>query len=820
MVILFDGLIAITIKPCLPTGRNSTIKQSIIMIKNYFTIAWRNLFRNKFYSAINIMGLAIGLAVGIMILLWVQDEFSYDSFHENAGDIYKINSHFAAGDGVQVWEDSPGPLAVYCKQSIPEVADVVRIYPRWDQLLFTQGDRKMIESNSAYVDPSFFSLFSFPLIKGNKLKPFSDDYSVVLTSSVAKKYFGDADPLGKIMVNGKENLVVTGVIRDFPGNSGIRYNMLFPMSYYAKKFTEWGGNGAWKTIDEDLGNYQYYTYVQLKKNTSPEPVTKKITQLFREKKGADAKDDFFTLQPLKSIHLVAGDGNTDRLEKVRIFLIVAILVLCIACIKYVNLSTARAMLRSKEVSVRKIIGAARWQLFIQFITESILLFLLSSLLAFLLVYLLLPLYNNLSGKNLLFSLSNGNVWIVVGGAILGSLALASIYPALLLSSFRPLQALRGKLALGIGNVFFRKILVVTQFVFSVGLIVATIVISYQLKYIRQKDLGFNKEHVFSFGLTKEMNEHFDAVKAELLKQPGIIAVASSNNSIVGTNATTGDTDWNGKEEGTMLMIHPNGIDQHLIPMLDMKMAAGKNFSGSKADSAHVILNETAVKQAGIKDPIGKMFSLWSTKGTIIGVVRDFNYASLRQSIEPAIFYYSPANSRMYVKTTGNDATKALAAAQRVWKSYSSDFPFEYSFLDTDFNKMYLDDQRMGELFNVFTIVAILISCLGLFGLASYTAQVKIKEIGIRKVLGASVISIYNLLAKEFIVLILIAFIIAAPVAWFGMHKWLQNYAYRVEVAWWIFLITDVLAIFIALITVSFQAIKAALANPVKSLRTE
>src|SRR5688572_20574692 len=291
--------------------------------------------------------------------------------------------------------------------------------------------------------------------------------------------------------------------------------MLFPMSNYAKKFTEWGGNGAWKTIDEDLGNYQYFIYVHLKRNTSPEQVSKKLTQLFREKKGADAKDDFFTLQPLTSIHLVAGDGNTDKLEKVRIFLIVAILVLCIACINYVNLSTARAMLRSKEVSVRKIVGAARWQLFIQFITESVLLFLFASLLAFVLIYLLLPLYNNLSGKNLLFSLANSNVWLVVGSAIVGSLALASIYPALLLSSFKPLEALRGKLSIGIGKASFRKVLVVTQFVFSAGLIIATIVISSQLKYMREKDLGFDKECVFSFGLTKEVSEHYEAAKTEL-----------------------------------------------------------------------------------------------------------------------------------------------------------------------------------------------------------------------------------------------------------------------------------------------------------------
>jgi len=788
------------------------------MMKNYIKSAWRNLWSNRFYSTINVTGLSVGLAVGIMVLLWVQNELSYDRFHKNANNIYKINSHIGTGDGAQVWDGSPGPLMVFSKQ-IPEIKQVVRVNNAFEQSLFIYGDKKIKESRLAFVDSTLFSLFDFQVVKGNKEKPLPGMYSIILTQSTAKKYFGTSDPIGQILVNDNRNFTVSAIIKDFPENSTLQYDMLMPMSLYADMFTKWGGNGDWKTIDEDLGNYPYHTYLQLQENVDPDEAAQKLTKIFRDKKP-DSKDNYFSFQPLTTLHLVASNGSANALETVRIFLIVAILVLCIACINYVNLSTARSMLRSKEVSVRKIIGAARWQLFIQFIIESVLLFLFASILAFILIYLLLPLYNNLSGKNLLFSFANSNVWLVVGSAIVGSLILASIYPALLLSSFKPLQALRGKLSIGIGKVAFRKVLVVTQFVFSVGLIIATIVISYQLKYIRNKDLGLDKEHVFSFAITREISEHYDAAKVQLLNQPGILDVAASNNNLVANDASTSDTDWDGKEEGRLFLIHPNAVDHSFIPLLQMKIVAGNNFTGTKSDSAHFILNETAVKQAGIKDPIGKSFTLWGTKGIITGVVQDFNYASLKQSIEPAVFLYRPSYWRIYVKTTGKDAARAITGVQKVWKSYNPDFPFEYSFLDDDFNRIYSDDQRTGTLFSVFAAIAILISCLGLFGLATFTAQVKIKEIGIRKVLGASITSITNLLAKDFIVLVLTAFIIASPLAWIAMNKWLQNYAYRINISWWIFFVTGLIAIAVTLLTVSFQAIKAAIANPVKSLRTE
>jgi len=790
------------------------------MFKNYFKSSWRSLWKNKFYSTINIAGLAIGLAVGIMILLWAQDELSFDSFHKHAGNIYKINSHLGKGADEQIWEGAPAPLAIFCRQSVPEVENEVRIDNANGPFLFKYADKKFIETHLACVDSTFFSVFDFKMIQGNRQKPFPNMNSIILTKSKAKKYFGNEEAIGKVLSMDFGNFTVSGVIEDFPQNSSIRYEMLLPWALDAYYFTKSGGNGDWKTIDEDLGSFSYQIYLQLQKGVSPKVVENKITQLFRDKKGDDSKNDAFKLQALESRHLVTREGNASALQIVRIFLLIAILILIIACINYVNLSTARSILRSKEVSVRKIIGASRYQLFIQFIIESALLFFFASTLSFLMIYSLLPLYNEISRKQLVFSVADKNVWIIIASAIIGTLALASIYPALMLSSFKPLQVLRGKLSFGLENVAFRKALVVAQFSFSVGLIIGTIVISNQLEYIRNKDLGYDKEYVFSFALKGNINEHQDAVKAELLKQGGVLAVSTSSNPVVGEHSSTGDTQWEGKQADKTFLVHPNFIDQDFIPLLKMQMAQGNNFTGAKSDSAHFIINETAVKQAGLQDPIGKSFTLWNTKGTIIGVIKDFNYASLKKNIEPTIFCYGSHNAFMHIKTSGKDAQSAIAAAEKVWKQYGSEFPFEYTFLDEDYNKLYESDQRAGALFNVFAAIAIFISCLGLLGLATYTAQVKTKEIGVRKVLGASVGSITRLLAKEFVVLVLVAFVIASPVAWYGMNKWLQSYVYRINISGWTFLIAGASAVLVALLTISFQAIKAAIANPVKSLRTE
>jgi putative ABC transport system permease protein len=789
------------------------------MFKNYFKTAWRNLLKNKFYSLITIAGLTAGLCVGMLILLWVQDELSYDAFHKKADNIYKLENQVGTGGSRQIWTVTASPIGKLAQNELPEVKDAVRICYNYFYNQFKTGEKTFNEDNKFFTDPSFFNVFDFGLIKGNKNNPFPDDHSVVLTASSAQRYFGDANPIGKVISAEDSTLfTVSGVIADFPKNSRFNYDMLFPISLYAKKLYSNSTDG--KNLENDFNQYNYETYLLLQPGTSLKALSTKLRNIHLRMKSDDTDVDYLPM-PIKKMHLYKSDGAEAGMETVRMFTIIALVILVIACINYVNLSTARSMLRSREVSLRKIVGAGKMQLFLQFIGETALLFLLAAVLALVLIPLLMPSFNSISGKELEFNLRNPHIWWVIGGTIMGTLIVSSIYPALLLSSFEPLKALKGKVALRINDVFFRKALVVTQFAFSVILIAGTFVISRQLKYIRTKELGYDKEHVFSFNMM-EMGKHYDAVKANLLSQPGVQAVTRSNNAtLINLTNQTGNNDYEGKGAGETLMVYPVAIDKDYIPFFKMKMTAGANFSGMPADSAHVILNETAVKRAGIKDPVGKRFRLWQNEATIVGVVKDFHFASMKKAIEPAIFYYEPKNNqRAYIRTTGSGAAQAIAAAEKEWKKYNSGFPFNYSFLDESFNKLYQDEQRTGTLFNIFAGIAILISCLGLLGLTAYTAQVRTREIGVRKVLGATVPNVVALLAKDFIKLVLISIIVAVPVAWYVMNKWLQDFAYKTNIDWKIFFLAGVLAILIAVVTISFQSIKSALVNPVKSLRSE
>lgn len=788
------------------------------MIKNYFKTAWRNLFSNKFYSAINIVGLTVGLAVGLLILLWVNDELSYDRFNTKAGQIFKVNAEIGTGTSKQVWDGVQGPIATYALKEVPGVQNAVRVIGNYSYSVFKYKDKLLTENGGklSYADPSLFKMFDFKLLKGNPNNPFPTDKSIVITESTAKRYFGEEDPMGKTLIaDNKDPYIVSAVMADFPGNSSIQGDILFSINVRKNQYDP---KDYWKSMDEDWGNYYTYTYLQLQPGTDLKAVGSKLTDIhFKHQEGT--KDGRYLLQALTDTHLYAPDGSSSAMQTVKIFGIVAILILLIAAINYINLSTARAMLRSKEVSVRKIIGAARIQLFIQFVLETILFFLISLVLAFVLIALLMPFYNDISGKQMHFDLFNADVWKVIGITVLVTLIASSLYPALLLSSFKPINALKGKLSLGVGNTVFRKILVVCQFVFSVGLIIGTLIINRQLNYIRQMEMGYDRSYVFAVPM-REMQSHYEAAKGELLNRSGIAGVTTGDGSIVSISNTTGDTDWDGKDPNRSFMIHPMNIDKDYVSFFKLKMAEGVSFTGAKTDSAHFILNETAVRDAGIKKPVGKRFKLHDVNGVIIGVVKDFHFMSLKQKIEPFIFSYRPDTWQLFVRTSGKDAPKAIKAVQTVWERYNPGFPFDYTFLDQKFDQMYRSDQRTGTLFNVFACIAILISCLGLFGLATYTAQVKVKEIGIRKVLGASVANITTMLSKDFLALVVLAIAIATPIAWYAMSKWLQDFVYRATIEWWTFAIAGIVAVLIAFITISFQSIKAALANPVRSLRSE
>ncbi|WP_225309635.1 ABC transporter permease [Larkinella humicola] len=790
------------------------------MIRNYFKTAWRNLLKNRFYSLINMTGLTVGLAVGMLILLWVQDELSFDRFHTKADQIFRLENRVGTGSSQQIWQATVAPIAEMGKRELPEIKDAVRITQSNLYSLYKYKGKTFTDEHSAFVDPSLFSIFDFGLIKGNPANPFPNDQSVVLTEATAQRYFGDAEPIGKVITaDGKNRFTVTGVIRNFPKNTTFNgeLDLLLPISLWFKTIYAERKDG--RNQDNDFHEFNYITFFLLEPGISTADLATKLRNIHLRNK-ADDTDLTYLLQALPDMHLYKSDGSDGGIETVRMFTIIALLILVIACINYVNLSTARSMLRSKEVSMRKIVGAAKGQLFLQFIIETALLFTLSALLAIGLMRVLMPFYNALSGKQLVIDLTDGRMWLVIGLTITATLLVSSIYPALLLSSFEPLKALKGKVSARLTDAVFRKILVVVQFAFTVILISGTLIIGNQLEYIRSKELGYDKSHVFSLHM-RSMSSHYEVVKASLLSQPGVTDVTRSNAHIVSLNQQTGSSEWEGKEVGETMMVSPMAIDKDFIPFFNIKLEQGKNFTGAVSDSTHFILNETAVKVARLKEPIGKRFKLWNREGTIIGVVKDFHFASLKQKIEPAIFYYSPKNEdRIYVKTTGKEAAGALAATERLWKQYNAEFPFNYAFLDQTFDDLYKTEQRTGTLFNVFATIAIVISCLGLFGLVAYTAQVRTREIGVRKVLGATVPGIIGLLAKDFVKLVLIAIVVAVPVAWYAMDQWLEGFAYRIDMNGWVFATAGLLALAIALLTVSFQSIKAALMNPVKSLRSE
>ncbi|MFC5410241.1 ABC transporter permease [Larkinella bovis] len=790
------------------------------MIRNYFKTAWRGLLNNKGYSVINIGGLAMALGIGILLLWWVKDELSFDRFHQHSDQIYRVNGGLGSGESEQFYGHIVAPVAAYARQQMPNVADAVRIADNYDMSPFKVNDKTLVEEKAAYVDPNFFTFFDFEWVTGNRKQPFPDLQSVVLTESAAVKYFGQTNVVGKVLysVPKKQNYVVSGILRDFPDNSSIKSNMLFPLEIVAKNYQP---NDYWQSMDSDWGNWYAKTFFRIDPRADLTKIAKTLTDVHHARNKYD-QSTIYRLQPLHDIHLYRPDGTPGAMQEVKMMGIVALVLLAIGCINYVNLATARATQRAKEVSVRKVVGAGREHLIGQFLAESLLIFVIALVLAIGLIKGVESTYQELTGKTQPFSLADPQVWLVLVGALLFTLIVAGLYPALVLSSFEPLKILRGKLTTGGRGVTFRQTLVIAQFAFSTALIVGTFIIGNQLRFMREQNLGYDRENTFAFWLTEEMSKHYDAIKAELSREPGIRHVTASDGNLMSLGNSTGDTDWEGKPKDRMFIITRMRVEKDFIPSFGLKLAYGENFTGSVADSMHVILNETAVKKAGINNPIGKWFTLGQTKGIIIGVVKDFHFASLRQKVEPAVFYYRTSTnfSRIYIKTTGRDAPQAIAAAEKRWKQYSPDYPFEYQFMDVQYNEMYKSEQRTGQLFRFFAGIAILVSCLGLFGLATFTAQQRTKEIGIRKVLGASVTGIVALLSQDFLKLVLISILIAIPVAWWTMSEWLKEFAYKIELEWWVFALAGLLAIVIALLTVSFQSVRAALMNPVKSLKTE
>jgi len=690
----------------------------------------------------------------------------------------------------------------------------------WNEYVFKYKEKSFFERKSAYIDPALFNILDFTFVDGNRDMPFRDNRSIVLTEPFAKKYFGDEDPMGKVIEREdvKESYTVTGVVKVLH-NSQTDFDYFVPLNI----INEYFGNPADSRngVDGDWRNYEYETYFRLNPGTSVASVAAKLTQLQKQNVSDNITQTLnYSLQPIDSIHLYNPDGSEGLVTMVRVFTWVAFVILLIASINYINLTTAKAAQRAREIGVRKIIGAGKRQLFFQFISESFIIFFSAMVVSVVLVKLVFPQYNILTGKNLSFNLFDTSILKVLGATMLVTLVVSAIYPAILLSSFRPLLAIKGKFSIGRGNHFLRKFLVVGQFSFSVIFIICTIVIGKQLTYIQGKNLGLDRENVFRFEL-KNMRGKYEAVRNELLREPSISGVTTTGQDVLQVGSNTTMNDWPGKDPGKTLLITSLPVERDFLSMMHIKLKEGKGFSGTAADSGYFLLNETAISAMGLKDPVGKQFTLFNTKGIIAGVIQDFHFKDMHQKIGPcAIFWRPDWIGQLYVRAAAGHTPDAIEAVKKIWKVYNPDYPLEYNFLDDAYNKLYATDQRTGSLFKVFAFIAIFISCLGLFGLMTYTAQLKTREIGIRKVLGASVSSVTGLLAKDFISLVFIAILIASPIGWYFMDRWLQDFAYRSPIPWWVFPVAGAFALLIAVLTVSFQAIKAALANPIRSLRTE
>ncbi|MFC2167545.1 ABC transporter permease [Acidobacteriota bacterium] len=796
----------------IPSFLKNSIYWSLIMFRNYLKIAFRTFRKHKSYSFINIVGLAIGITCSVLMLLWVQDELSFDRFHTNAKEISRIllDPQEAATTHEAV---SPPILAGKMKAEIPEVTNSVRLTPH-GRMLFTYQDKTFYENQGMLADLAFFEMFDFPFIQGTADTAFKDLRSLVITENLALKYFGSENPIGKtITLNNITDYTVSGVIKDVPANSHLQFN-------YVRSFELFSSSGR---DMNNWGDVSYYTYVLLQKGSSIENVNIKLKAMIEKE---DPAHNLYYLQPLTQIHLhskfnfdIGGHGNVMY---VYIFTAASLFVLLIACINFMNLATARSGIRAKEIGMRKVVGAKKSDIIKQFYSESILSSLFALALAVNLVLLLLPAFNNLSGKELTFGLLENTQFLLglLAIAIFTGL-LSGSYPALFLSAFHPIRVLRGTLKSGARGSLFRKILVTTQFSLTIVLIIGTLVINKQLSHIRGIGLGYDKDQIVVLPLRGIEAENFKTIKNELIQNPWVVNVTTTSSLPTFIGSGTSGADWAGKDPETRIQMQINWVDTDYLSTFKMEMADGRFFSKEfTTDETNVVLNEAAIKAMGIESPLGKRFN-WNGDRQIIGVIKDFHYKSLHTEIEPLILIAEPGRvdyACMRINTVSIPET--IRFIENTWKNFAPNFPFEYSFLDERLDNLYRAEQRMAHVFKYFTLLGMFIACLGLFGMASFTAEQRTKEIGIRKILGASVPNVVSLLSREFTKLVLISNIIAWPIAYLVMNWWLQSFAYRTNIGIWIFFGSAVLALVIAFITVSYQSVKAALTNPAESLHYE
>ncbi len=805
------------------------------MFKNYLKVALRNLWKNKGFSAINIIGLATGLAVCLLIVLYVVDELSYDKYNINADRIYRIDADIYFNNTQAIFAVAPDPLAPALLRDYPEVEQIARLNYQGD-ILVKKDNQNVKDHNAVFADSTFFKVFTVPMIEGDPSTALKEPNSIVIDETTAKRYFNSTHVVGKTLyVDNSTNCKITGVIKDIPKQSHFHFSFIRPRG---KDNDSWLSNNTYNYILVRSG------ISQQKLQSDVDATIKKYLgkeleeQLHSSLKDLQSKGNHFIYHamPLTDIHLHSDksyeiEANGD-ISYVYIFSVIAVFILLIACVNFMNLSTARSANRAKEVGVRKVAGSPRSYLIIQFLTESLLISFFSLLIAIIIAASLLPLFNQLASKEMhvstlfaswLFPVMIALVFVV--GCVAGS------YPAFYLSSFQPIQVLKGKIAKGFKSSWLRSSLVVFQFSISIILIVGTIVIYNQLHFISSRKIGYNRNQVIVLHNAWYLDKQIHTFRNELLNIPGVTNATISGDLPTGINFDNEGWFRDATMDATKAVVLTNFyVDESYIPTLGMQMVQGRNFSKDfPSDSTGIILNEAAVKVLGFKDPFKETlyrpdFSNGTINGAIayhvVGVVKDFNFSSMHQHVGPLIIQQGDNWGSIAIRVNTKNIASVINKVEDNWKTMAPGQPFTYTFMDADFNKVYTAEQQTGKLFITFAVFAIFIGCLGLFGLVTYAAEQRTKEISVRKVLGASVSGIVAMLSKDFAKLVLIASLIAFPVAWWAMDKWLQSFAYRISINWWVFVIAGMAAIVIALITVSFQAFKAAVANPVKSLRTE
>ncbi len=790
------------------------------MIKNYFKTALRNLWKNKAFSFINIMGLALGLTCSLLIMLWVNDEYKVDAFHKNGSQLYSVYERQSHDGQWSAFHGTPGVMADEMKRVLPEIQYATNY--AWNELCTFEANNKIIKENGNHAGQDFFKMFSYPLLEGNAINALKTPSDIAISRKMAEEFFGSpSEAIGKtIRYQNKTDFKITAVFDHVPQNSTAQFDYILNWQAFLEVNSwakDWTNNGP-------------PCYIMLRKGTDATAFEKKIVRFLDNYNKEQRSNDYIRLgiERYGDIYLHSNfdkNGNLSggRIQYVQLFSIVAIFILLIGCINFMNLTTARSVKRSKEIGVRKVVGAVRSALIRQFIGEALLIVLLSVTVALLIVMLVLPTFNQLTGKQIVMPFNNTSFWISIAGLLLVTGFISGSYPALYLSSFNPIRVLKGSLKFSRGALWFRKGLVVFQFMLSIILIIGTIVISKQVNYIQSVNLGYDRGNLIYIPLEGDLTGKYGLFKNEALNMPGIKDITRMSQNPTQIDNGTGGVDWDGKDPNSGVEFTQAAIGYDFIKTMHAPMTKGRDFSKEFAtDSVGYIVNETALKIIGYKDPIGRRLTFWQKKGTIVGVIKDFHFNSLHTAINPLVLRLGEnlEYGEALVRTQPGKTKEALATLEKVCKNLNPKFPFTYKFSDEEYQKLYKSEQVVAQLSNYFAILAIFISCLGLLGLVMFTAEQRTKEFGIRKILGAGPVTLFNLLSKEFLLLVLIAMAIASPLAWIAMNKWLQDYVYRIDISWQMFVIAGLLAILIALITVSFQAIKAAIANPVKSLRTE